>query len=274
VTALPPVTQHSSWRKPALLAAIVAALSAALLFGPSLIARLLAGASGLTTGTLAHRVGGAFTEWWSVGTTSLTESMTVVVQFWATFHVVKALIAAALIAALVITIRQLLVAHAHEESSARRAGIAAVGIAASLAAPALLLVLLANIQGAIAPLSSVMGLLPMTPPTAAIADVRDHFATGTTTPVLTALVDDFRRYHAAMAVAAAGAILGVVTVNIALWIRVFELPKSEKRARRTIATIALALPALALFLFVIMLANVSTAVETAPALASFFTNGQ
>jgi hypothetical protein len=253
---------------------IVAGLAAALLVAPSSVATLIAGAKGITTGTLAHRVGGAFTEWWSLGTTSLTESMSAVVHFWATFHVVKALIAAALIVALVIAIRQLLAAHAHEESRARRAGIAAVGIAASFAAPALLLILLANVQGAIAPLSSVMGLLPMTPPTTALAEVRDHFATGTTTPVMTVLVDDFRRYHVVMAVAAAVASLGVVAVNIALWIRVFVLPKTEKRARRTVATIAVVLPALALFLFVVMLANVATAVETAPALASFFANGQ
>jgi hypothetical protein len=274
VTALSAATHHSSLRQLGLLATIIAGLSTAFFFAPSLMAMLIAGASGITTGTLAHRVGGAFSEWWSAGTTSLTESMSAVVQFWAAFHAVKAVIAAALVVVLFVAIRQLLAAHAHEDSRGRRAVIAAFGIAASLAAPALLLVLLANVQGSIAPLSSVMGLLPMTPPTEALTEVRAHFAAGTTTPVLSALVDDFRRYHAAMAMAAVIATFCVVAVNIAVWIHVFDLPSTEKRARRTLATIAVTLPALALFLFAITLANASTVVETAPARASFFTNGQ
>jgi hypothetical protein len=274
VTALCAIANTRTWRHTTLLVSLVAGLSTALLFAPGLLAKLASGADGITTGTLANRLNSAFSEWWATGMSTQTSAMAEVVQFWATFHIVKAVIAAALLVALVVAVRQLLVTHARESSRVRRAGLAALGVAATLATPVILLVLLANIQGAIAPLSSVMGLLPMNPLSPALEQVREHFDAGTTTPVLTSLVDNFRSYHAAMTACAAIAAFGVVAADIALWIRVFDMPASEKRARRTSLTIALALPALALFLFVVTLANASTVVDTAPALASFFTNGQ
>ena len=80
----------------------------------------------------------------------------------------------------------------------------------------MLLILMANIQGAISPLSSVMGLLPMDGSVPEVAEVQEQFAAGTTTPVLDALISDFRAYHAVVVVGSVIMAVVVVAADIGL----------------------------------------------------------
>lgn len=161
-------------------------------------------------------------------------------------------------------------AYARTTGRAARAAIAVVGVVGAPLAPFVLLVMLANAQGAIVPLSSVMRLLPMSGAVEEVAEIREHFAAGTTTPVLDVLVADFAEYHAALVVAAAIAAVAVVVVDIALWIRWSRIPRENVRLRRVTATVAVVLPTLVPLLLFLMVVNGFTALDAAPALAAFY----
>jgi hypothetical protein len=255
------------------LAALIALLSIAFAVLPGAVASISAGAGQLSTGTLAHTLNGAFAHWWSIGEPNLTTDMERVVKFWEVFHVVKATIAGELLAALLCAGVWLLNAYSTAERRARRVAIVTVGILGAPWVALILLVLLANIQGAMSPLSSVMGLLPVSEPSQAVLEVRDQFANGTTTPILSLLIEDFRSYHAAMVgwSAIAAATIGVVVI-MAIMHRA-HIPRENVRLRRVIAAIATGLASLALFLVLVMLLNLSTVDDTAPALAAFFAGG-
>ncbi len=237
---------------------------------PGTVARVWATEDGITTGVLAETLGTAFSPWWSSAAAPLTPDMEAVVSFWRVFHVTKALIAGALVIALLLTAQHVWKAYARADGRAARAGIALLGMVGAPLAPLMLLVVMANVQGAIAPLSSVMGLLPMDGSVPEVAQVREHFAAGTTTPVLDALISDFRTYHVAMVVIAVIAAAIVVAADIALWIRWSRIPREDVRLRRVTAIGAAAMATLVPLLLLVMVLNVSTVGDTAPALAAFF----
>lgn len=255
------------------LIALIVLLTIAIAFLPGTLARVSAGATPLTTGTLAVTLGDAFSHWWSTGEAALTSEMQQVVQFWQVFHIVKATVAAGLLAVVLLAGAQLLQAYSGAVRRSRRAMIIFVGILGAAWVPVILVTLLANIQGAIAPLSSVMGLLPMGAPSEAVLQVREQFANGTTTPVLTVLVEDFRSYHAAMVgCSAIAAMVVILTIAVAGFRRSW-LPREDTGLRRILAGLITALSFLGIFLVLIAILNMSTVEETAPALAAFFNGG-
>ncbi len=260
-------------QKAVAIATMIVLLSIAFAFLPGSIARISSGADPITTGTLAESLSRAFSQWWSTGEANLTTEMERVVMFWGVFHFVKMVVSAGLLAALLLAGAQLLCAYSGSKGRGRRAAIVIVGVLGAPWAMLILLILLANIQGAISPLSSVMGLLPLESPSEAVTQVRDHFANGTTTPVLDVLIEDFRKYHEVMvgcaAIAAGAVVIGVILALI----RRMRTPPENVRLRRLMAVIVAALTLFALFLILIMLLNMSTVDETAPALAAFFEGG-
>jgi hypothetical protein len=128
---------------------------------------------------------------------------------------------------------------------------------------------MANVQGAFAPLSSVLTFLPAEA-TPGVRQVTAQLAAGTPDAVTTALVNDFRAYHAVLVTCLVVAIVGVITATVALWVRRARMPKADKRPRRVLLAGALALPMLLPALGLLLLANLSTVADTAPALALFF----
>lgn len=237
---------------------------------PGTVARVWSSADGITTGNLAEKVGAAFSQWWLSAAAPLSPSMEAVVTFWEVFHVTKAVVAVALVIALLLTGEQVWRAYARTSGRASRAGIAVAGIVGAPLAPLMLLIVVANIAGAIAPLSSVMGLLPKDGSVPEVAQVLEQFAGGTTTPVLEALVSDFRVSHLVVVVAATIVAVVVVFADIALWIRWSRMPREEFLLRRVTATVAVVLPALAPLFLLLALINLSTVLDTAPALAAFY----
>ena len=244
-------------------------LVGAYFFLPGTVAAVLSPA-GITTGVLAETLGAAFSQWWSEAAAPLTTDMRAVVSFWGMFHVTKAVVALALLIGLLLTGHQVWRAYARVNARAARAAIALVGIVVAPIAAFVLLIVMANIQGALAPLSSVMGLLPMDGSVPEVAQVREQFAAGTISPVLETLIGDFRAYHLALVVIAAAAAVIVVAADMVLWIRWSRMPRQDVRLRRVTATIAAVLPTFAVLLLFIMVVNLSTVAATAPALAAFF----
>ena len=181
-------------------------------------------------------------------------------RFWRWFHVIKSVLAlAALAAAGVLAIRASRAKRA-ASTPALRFGWALVVVGGGVVASLNALLLVANLQGAIAPLSSVLSLLPFSDRSLALSDavsaLSASIGSGQPTVTATAIVRDFATYHAAVAV-----LLALVTVMAVLAM------VHVARARRWGS--AVALTAVLLVFAVLTFANISTAFAPTPAMQSF-----
>lgn len=198
------------------LTAVVTVLLAAVLLAPSLLARLLVpGYDGV--GALREGLPGAFAH---------DGTLDRAADWWAAFHGTKALLAALLLAVLVV--------------AARRTRGLPRGVVLGLAGLALVVVL-ANLQGMVAPVSSLLSMLP--------GDAARAVLASEGTPEFAGLVDDFAAYHRAMAVLA-----GLTALALGAW---------AVRTRRWVPAVA------ALVLGVVTYANITTVADPAPALRAF-----
>ncbi|NHA00531.1 hypothetical protein G5V59_12205 [Nocardioides sp. W3-2-3] len=198
------------------LTAATAALIAAVLLAPSLVARLLVpGYDGV--GALRDGLPGAFA---ADGTLDRSA------DWWAAFHGTKAALAALLLVVLVAALRR-------SRGVARGAVVGLAGLA--------LVVVLANLQGMVAPVSSLLSMLP--------GDAARTVLATDGTPGFAGLVDDFATYHLAMVVLAGIAALGLAVVAV--------------RTRRWVPATA------AVVLLVVTYANITTVADPGPALRAF-----
>ncbi|MCR1786450.1 hypothetical protein KVF89_28205 [Nocardioides carbamazepini] len=210
-----------------------AALVAAVVLAPELLASLLVGDySGV--GALRDALPGAFADHWRLGDGVVSGDLAAATDYWTTFHVVKAVAAAALLGALVVALGRV----------RRGPGRVALLVLAALAA----VVLIANVQGAVAPLSSLLSMVP--PGAADLALASDG------TPAFAGLVRDFAVYHVAMVALAAGAALVVARLGARAW-------RHGRRPAAGVAGVAVAL------LGVVALANMTTVADPEPALRGF-----
>ncbi len=188
------------------------------------------------------------------------------------FHVTKAVLAIALLCALVTVGCHVWAGAARAETRGARAGWVAVGTLGAWFPVVALLIVLANIQGAVAPLSSVMSFLPITA-TSEINQVRAELATGAYGPVTDALVADFRSYHAALVACLAVVIVGLGACVVWMLVRRGRTVRGARLPRRMLGIGGIALVLLTAALGVILLANLSTVGDPARALAGFFGSG-
>lgn len=245
---------------------LAGALTIAVVVWPAAIAGWASGTH-LSVAALPGAVASGFAQWVGSGRTS-SSPLAAAVSYWAVFHIVKAIVAVALLVVLVPVGQRVWTAYARARSRGRRIILFLVGVLGAPIAPLVLLVVMANVQGAVAPLSSVLNFLPMDG--ASVLQVRGELASGTMTAPLAALIDDFRRYHAALVVTAVAAIIVVVAGTAAIWVQRARTPKADRRLRRVLAGGGILLPGMLLFLGIVLLANLSTVADTAPALAAFF----
>ncbi|MGW0038793.1 hypothetical protein [Gordonia sp. NPDC003376] len=212
-------------------------------------------------GGLAHSVGAGLAGDWTHRIAVPGEGLSALAEptrFWRWFHIVKAVLAVG-----VLTVSVLLVIRCRQgrgTSESRRAvvirrllcsaGVALAGLS--------LITVIANIQGAVAPLSSVMSFLPQAADDASvrpvIPQVRADLAGPTRSPATDVLVHDFSSYHGVVAVLAAMTALALVAIGV--------------RFRRRRATGVLALITATGFA-VLAAANLGTALDPAPAFGAF-----
>ncbi|GAA4604758.1 hypothetical protein BJY16_005130 [Actinoplanes octamycinicus] len=220
-----------SWRK-AGPAAAAAALLVAFVVAPGPLAAIGSG------GTRFDEAGvrSAFLGYWNSGDRQLSPELRDLVDYWLRYHVAKGLIAALLLAVFV-----LLAVRVHK---------------AFLALAVLALVtVMANVQGAVAPFASLFPMLTDAPP----PQLQQQLDAAAPVPAVAVMVDDFARYHVAMAVIAAVVAVALVALSVPLW----------RRSRAvTAGLLVLAVPML-----VIAVANTGTAADPAPALAALFHGG-
>ncbi len=219
----------------------------------------------------------AFVHHWKADSGAIGADLAVPVDFWARFHIVKAALAAALLVVMAPLGSRTWALYLRAGTTANRILAGALLALEALIAVIALLVVVANTQGAIAPLSSALGLLPVgtrEPVLAqAVTQIREGLAAGAQNPALTLLVDDFTAYHLAMAglgvVVTVALLIGAVT----LWRRRSRLTAGSQRGRHLLAVGVAATVTLSLFFAVVTAGNVSTVVHPAPALLGFFEGG-
>ncbi|WP_199856685.1 hypothetical protein [Nocardia suismassiliense] len=222
----------------------------------------------------------AFVEYWSSGDRDFPPALSDVVDYWFRYHVVKALIAAVLL--IVLVALAVLLWRAFLRGTRNSPALASAGGLVTLLALASLVLVMANIQGAVAPFSALLPMLTTGAPDGLLADTLDQIrlqladslsAGGRTSPALDVMISDFARYHVAMAVIAAVAALVLIAMSIASWTAFARTTLSDRRSRRVWGSFGALFTVVTLALLVIAAVNTSTAADSAPALLAFFEGG-
>ncbi|MBS2553647.1 hypothetical protein KGQ19_43025 [Catenulispora sp. NL8] len=204
---------------------------------------------------LGNAFGKAFVGYWNSGDPHFPAGLQSIVDYWFRYHVVKAAAASALLAVL-IAISVLL----------RRSAGALVAILAIVAAA----LAMANIQGALAPFSSLLPMLPTGAPrgdlATAVVQIREHLAHypnqgGPPAPAVKVMVDDFGVYHAVVAVATSLIAVVLITLSVLSW---------KRRAQRGMIWFGIVFTLSAIAVLVVAAANIATTADPAPALLAFF----
>jgi hypothetical protein len=232
--------------------------------------------------TLSAVVGRGLVRFWEAGTADLSPELAASVAFWTRFHVVKAVLAVPLLVTSVLLGLALWRECVRSVGRGRRAWFAAAGV---LEAPLVLLAVLlvvANVQGALVPLSSALGLVDVRGPEPALATavrgIKDSLGTSTVvpaSPARTRLLEDFAAYHRVMVGLGAIVTVGLVLVAARLWrrsrrTRSAQSGQSGQSARWVRLGGATAALVVAASFALITAANLSTAAHPAPALLGFF----
>lgn len=264
------------------LAALAVGFGVAFVIAPS---RLASGSSGDLSEQSGLRAAlrSGFVEYWRSGRRDFPSSVNRVVDYWFRYHVVKGVIAAVLL--IVLVALGVLLWKAFLRSGGLAAGrqiaLASSGVLVTVLALFSLLALMANIQGMVAPFSS---LLPMLKVDAADGDLAvtleqirrglaDSPSADRRTPALEVMISDFALYHAAMAVIAAVVAVVLIGASVALWRNFRRIAVSDKRTRRVLGSFGVLTTLFSIALIVVVVANTLTAADSTPALLAFFNGG-
>jgi hypothetical protein len=163
-----------------------------------------------------------------------------------------------------------------------RTALASAGTVVAPLALFALTVLMANIQGAVAPFASLLPLLMGGTPDASLAGplaqarqqlAGSHRTSGHTPPALDVMVSDFARYHAALAVVAAVVVVALLGLSVVFWRSFTRVSSADRRTRRVLGCFGVFSALSSLIVAVVMVANATTAADPAPALLALFNGG-
>ncbi|MFC9995932.1 hypothetical protein [Nocardia sp. NPDC127526] len=269
-----------SGRAVAALAALAAVLAAAFVLAPRALAASGPGDGFADEEDIRASFRAAFVEYWGSGSAEFPSGLARVVDFWFHYHVVKAVIAALLLIALawlgVLLWKAFL--SAGGVGAGRKAVLGAGGVVATVLALFSVVLVMANIQGAVAPFASLLPMLTDGTADAELAATLDQVrqglaesADGPTAPALDVMISDFARYHVVMAVIAAVVAVVLIGLSVLSWIGVAR--SSDPRTRRVLGSFGALSAVLSLAAIVVAVANTTTAADSAPALAALFEGG-
>ncbi|MEV6554509.1 hypothetical protein AB0M22_02225 [Nocardia sp. NPDC051756] len=268
----------------AALGVLAAVLATAFVLAPRTLAARGPGGGFADEGALRDALRVAFVEYWSAGTRDFPPSLARVVDYWFRYHVAKAVIAAVLLIVLVALGVRLWQAFLRAErlGVGRRAALGVTGGLVTMAALGSIVLVMANIQGAVAPFASLLPMLTSGAADSALSPALEQIrqqltdslnAGGRTSPILDLMISDFARYHAAMAVIAAIVAITLLGLSVVCWRRFAGTGSADRRTRRLFASFGVLAAVLLLAILVVAVANTGTAANPAPAFAAFFDGG-
>lgn len=278
-------------RFPAALTALAAFLIAAFVVAPGPLAGSLPGGLGATV----HQ---AFDDYWRSGQWDRIQP---VVDYWFRYHLAKGAIAALLLAVLIALAVRLWrrgpgramgggsggaasggsgrVASGGSRRVAgggsRRAvgaglGRALAGVGVGLLGVVALAAVMANVQGAIAPFASLLPMLQ----DGTLAQVAPELTAGAHPPAAVAvMVDDFARYHVAMAVIATVLAVTFAVGAVLAGRRFLRADPADRGSRLATGSIGAVAAVLSVVMIVLAVANTSVAADPEPAFLAFVNGG-
>ncbi|MCX6468007.1 MAG: hypothetical protein NTW76_01635 [Corynebacteriales bacterium] len=248
-------------------AAVAAAAGVGFVIAPSFVVGDPYGA-GITGGRrLAVAATGAVDGFLGRHAATVSGPLADLTDYWSQYHWVKVVFAIAAVVALVALGRRLVATAAPTSTRVARVWWAVVGGALSLAVVAASVLAVANVQGALAPLSSALSLLPDESTRAAAGGVMSR---GATDPAVATLISDFGRYHAVLAVSLGVVVAAFAAVAVVATGRARRADRGGRR-RPMVGASAVVFAVATLALGVVVAANIGTAVDPEPALRLFFT---
>lgn len=271
-----------SGRVLAVLVALTVALIGAFVVAPRTLAAGGSGGGFADERSLAVAVRAGFVEYWNSGDRGLSPGLERVVEYWFRYHAAKAGIAALLLIVLV-ALGVLLwkgFLRADGSGKGRRAALGSGGVLSTVFAVLALAMVMANVQGAIAPFAS---LLPMVTDgasggvlTGTLDQVKQQLtsrAGGQSRPALDVIISDFARYHVALAGIAAIVAVAFIAMSVLIWTRYARTESSDRRTRRVLGRFGAFSALMSLAVIAVAVANTTTAADPVPALLAFFDGG-
>lgn len=266
-----------------MLTALAVALAAAFVVAPRTLAASRSGGF-VDERSLVEALREAFVEYWSSGDRDFSPGLERVVDYWVRYHVAKAVIAAILLMVLVALGVLLWKAflRAGGLGAGRRAALASAGILVTMLALFSLVMVMANVQGVVAPFASLLPMLAIGATDGELADTLDQVrqrladslsAGDRTPPALEVMISDFSRYHVALAVVAAIVTVALIGMSVGLWKRLARTGSSDRRTRRVLGSFGVLSALLSLLVIVVVVANTTNAADPAPGLLAFFEGG-
>jgi heme/copper-type cytochrome/quinol oxidase subunit 2 len=269
------------------LVAVVAGLAVAFVVAPPRLAGPIAGQGDADLAD-RDRLGAAFrtslVEYWRSGDRRYPPALQRVVDYWFRFHLVKGGIAALLLIALVALGVVLWRARLRSDGlgTGSRAALVAAGTAVPLLALFALAVVVANVQGAMAPFASLFPMLMDGTPDAGVAGLLaqgrrqlagSHRTGGYTPPALDAMVSEFAWYHLAVAVIALVVLVALLGLSVVFWRGFARTRTADRPTRRVLAWFGVLCAFSSVIVLVLVIANTGTAMDPAPALLGLFDGG-
>lgn len=280
----PPRSTGVPGRALATLVALVAGLAAAFVVASPRLAGSGPAGDLADRGHLVAAFRTALVTYWRSGDRNYPPALQRVVDYWLRFHLVKvgiaALLLVVLVALAVLLWRTFL--RAGRLGMGSRAALVSAGTAVPLVALFALAVLMANIQGAVAPFASLLPLLMGGAPDAGLAGplaqarrqlAGSHRTSGYTPPALDAMVSDFARYHAAEPLIAAVVVVALLSLSVMFWCSFARAGSTDPRTRRVLGWFGIFSALSSLIVAVVVVANTGTAMDPAPALLGLFNGG-
>ncbi|GAA3295241.1 hypothetical protein Dvina_30545 [Dactylosporangium vinaceum] len=274
-----PRPANLSARMLAAFAALTAILSTAFLLAPPPLAALGPDGGYADEPALTDAAGTAFTGYWSSGEAGLTPDLERLVDYWVRFHIFKtafAVVLAIVLATLTVRLWRAFLAAADQPLGRRTATATAGTLTAALTLVAIMLVM-ANIQCTLSPLSSLATFLDHAP-AGTLTGVRAQLHATVTTgaaasPPVQHLIDDFGWYHAVMAVLGALTAVAFAALSWSQWRHFARPARPARRARRVHAVFGTLAALTAVAFALLAYGNTGVAADPAPALLAFFEGG-
>ncbi|MGU3291845.1 hypothetical protein [Williamsia sp. M5A3_1d] len=236
----------------------------------------LTGRGILGEAALSRRAADDFVAYWRAGDPTRVAGMRDLVDYWMRFHIVKAVAAGLLVAVSAVLATRMwrsFVDSTVAGGRRRLAGVAGTAVAAGGLGAALLL--MANVQGAIAPLSSALSLVPSSGGDPALQQVRGQVAQqlqvgDISSPALARMVSDFGTYHTVLAVCAVVLACAALILAVTLARSAVRTARFDRSARRKKGVTSAVFGVVGICVVILAAANIGNAVDPAHALLLFY----
>jgi hypothetical protein len=279
---VPPRSAAISGRLLTVLSALAVALGAAFVFAPHFLAATTPGGGFADQRAIVAALRPAFIDYWNSGHRAYSPGLERLADYWFRYHVAKAAMAALLLIVLVVLGLRLWKAcmgAVGPGMGRTRVALASAGALVTALALFSVAMVMANIQGAVAPVSSLLSMLPFHTSDRQLTDAFGQIRQGLaaypsagdrTPPPLQMMVSDFARYHATLAVLATIVALVLAGMSVVAWRRFAQTGSSERRMRYAHGSLGVLWALVSLGVIVVDVANIGTAMDPAPALLAFF----